>query len=74
MTPAPDAFLRARITKRTDISDDLWMIRVDPGGAFRFNVGQYATLGEHGKAIRRRDRRDAHDVREEPFFVPELAH
>lgn len=43
-----DKFFRARITRRTDISSDLWMIRVDPGGQFRFVPGQYATLGVEG--------------------------
>lgn len=44
--PAPsDKFYRATITKRVDFSDDLWMIRVSPGGDFRFVAGQYATLG-----------------------------
>lgn len=27
------------------MSDDLWVIRVDPGGEFQFVAGQYATLG-----------------------------
>lgn len=45
MTPAEDKFYRGRITKRVELSDDLWMIRVDPGGDFRFTAGQYATLG-----------------------------
>jgi ferredoxin--NADP+ reductase len=45
MTPADDKFYRARILKRADFSDDLWMIRVDPGGDFSFTAGQYATLG-----------------------------
>jgi ferredoxin--NADP+ reductase len=40
-----DKFYRARIIKRVDFSDDLWMIRVQPGGDFRFSPGQYATLG-----------------------------
>lgn len=43
-----DKHYRARITKRTDFADDLWMIRVDPGGAFTFAPGQYATLGVEG--------------------------
>jgi ferredoxin/flavodoxin---NADP+ reductase len=43
--PASDTFLRATITKRTEISNDLWVIRVDPGGPFPFTAGQYATLG-----------------------------
>jgi ferredoxin--NADP+ reductase len=42
---ASDTFLRATITKRTEISNDLWLIRVDPGGPFPFTAGQYATLG-----------------------------
>jgi ferredoxin--NADP+ reductase len=40
-----DTFLRAAITKRTEISSDLWVIRVDHGGQFVFTAGQYATLG-----------------------------
>src|SRR5579885_494613 len=40
-----DKFYRAKILKRTDFAEDLWMIRVDPGGAFTFKPGQYATLG-----------------------------
>ena len=45
MTPAEDKFYRARITKRIDLTHDLWLIRVNPGGQFRFAAGQYATLG-----------------------------
>jgi ferredoxin--NADP+ reductase len=40
-----DTFLRATITKRQEISNDLWVIRADPGGPFPFTAGQYATLG-----------------------------
>jgi ferredoxin/flavodoxin---NADP+ reductase len=43
-----DKFFRARITRRIEISSDLWVIRVDPGGQFRFVPGQYATLGVEG--------------------------
>ena len=35
----------ARILERKDLSEDLWLIRVDPGGPFAFKAGQYATLG-----------------------------
>jgi ferredoxin--NADP+ reductase len=42
---ASDTFLRATITKRTEISKGLWVIRVDPGGPFAFTAGQYVTLG-----------------------------
>jgi len=40
-----DKFYSARIVERRDISDDLWVIRVDPGGEYRYKPGQYATLG-----------------------------
>src|SRR5882762_7668012 len=45
MTPSNDKFYNARIIERRDISDDLWVIRVDPGGEYSFVAGQYATLG-----------------------------
>jgi len=45
MSSAEDKFYRARILTRVDFSEDLWVIRVDPGGEFRFTAGQYATLG-----------------------------
>jgi ferredoxin-NADP reductase len=35
----------ARIIERRDLSEDLWLIRVDPDGPFQFKAGQYATLG-----------------------------
>jgi ferredoxin/flavodoxin---NADP+ reductase len=45
MFPSAEKFYRARIVQRRDISEDLWVIWVDPGGAYRFEPGQYATLG-----------------------------
>jgi ferredoxin/flavodoxin---NADP+ reductase len=45
MDAASDKFYRAKVLKRIDFASDLWMIRVDPGGAFTFKPGQYATLG-----------------------------
>jgi ferredoxin/flavodoxin---NADP+ reductase len=45
MPPSGDKFYSARIVERRDLSDDLWVIRVDPGGEFQFLAGQYATLG-----------------------------
>lgn len=45
MPPTEDKFYRARITHRHDLAPDLWVIRIDPGGEFRFVAGQYATLG-----------------------------
>ena len=45
MDIAEDKFYRAKIVQRADFASDLWMIRVNPGGAFTFKPGQYATLG-----------------------------
>ena len=45
MFPSEDQYYRTRIIERRDITDNLWMIRVDPGGAYHFEPGQYATLG-----------------------------
>lgn len=48
MSAADDKFYRARITKRADFAPDLWMIRIQAGGEFKFAPGQYATLGVQG--------------------------
>ena len=45
MALAPDKFYTARITYRRDVAPDLWVMRLDPRGAFKFVAGQYATLG-----------------------------
>jgi ferredoxin--NADP+ reductase len=45
MSAVDDKFYRARIVERKDFTEDLWAIRVDPGGEFHFKAGQYATLG-----------------------------
>lgn len=54
--PTPDEkFFTATITKRVDFAPDLWSVRIDPGGEFRFQPGQYATLGveSQGKRLER---------------------
>src|SRR3989441_5596023 len=48
MSATDEKFYRPRITKRVDFAPDLWMIRVNPGGEFKFVPGQYATLGVEG--------------------------
>jgi ferredoxin--NADP+ reductase len=55
MTLPMDKHFEARILERTDLSHDLWLVRVDPGGQFSFKAGQYATLGVEieGKRIER---------------------
>lgn len=40
-----EKFYRARITERVDVAPGLWRFRVNPGGEFPFQAGQYATLG-----------------------------
>ena len=54
-TPPGDKHYVAKVLERKDLSEDLWLIRVDPGGPFSFKAGQYATLGvDHdGKRIER---------------------
>src|ERR1700730_8180829 len=48
MSIANDKFYRVKITKRQDFASDLWMVRVQAGGEFKFAPGQYATLGVQG--------------------------
>ena len=48
MTTPDDKFYHAKITKRVDFAPDLWMIRIQAGGEFKFAPGQYATLGVQG--------------------------
>src|ERR1700756_2766152 len=45
-----DKHFTARVLERKDLSEDLWLVRVDPGGPFSFKAGQYASLGvDHGE-------------------------
>jgi ferredoxin--NADP+ reductase len=55
MALSPDKHYQARILERRDLSPDLWIVRIDPGGPFEFRAGQYATLGveREGKRIER---------------------
>ncbi|HKE24787.1 MAG TPA: FAD-binding oxidoreductase [Bryobacteraceae bacterium] len=52
MSTPDDKFFHARIIKRADFAPDLWMIRIQPGGEFKFAPGQYATLGVEGSEKR----------------------
>ena len=45
MLSTGNKFYNARIVERRNISADLVVVQVDPGGDFRFAPGQYATLG-----------------------------
>jgi ferredoxin--NADP+ reductase len=55
MAAARDKHYQATILERRDLSEDLWLVKIDPGGPIPFKAGQYATLGvEHdGKRIER---------------------
>jgi ferredoxin--NADP+ reductase len=43
-----DKFHRVKITKRVDFAPELWVVRVQADGEFKFAPGQYATLGVEG--------------------------
>src|SRR5215470_9730070 len=55
LAPSSDKHYQATILERRDLSEDLWLVKVAPGGPFSFKAGQYATLGvDHdGKRIER---------------------
>src|SRR5262247_3322541 len=55
MAPASDKHYEATVVERRDLSEDLWLVKVNPGGPFTFKAGQYATLGVDydGKRIER---------------------
>jgi ferredoxin--NADP+ reductase len=52
VAPSPDKHYHARILERRDISPDLWVIRIDPGGPFDYRAGQFATLGFERDGVR----------------------
>ena len=47
-----DKYHRARILARRDVSGDLCILRIDPGGPFEYRAGQYATLGLEFDGVR----------------------
>lgn len=52
MAGSPDKYYRARIVDRRDVSVDLCVLRVDPGGRLEYRAGQYATLGCEREGVR----------------------
>ena len=52
MTRSPDKHYSARILDRRDVTADLRILHVDPGGPFEYRAGQYATLGIERDGIR----------------------
>jgi ferredoxin--NADP+ reductase len=49
---SPDKHYHARILERRDISPDLSIFRIDPGGPFEYRAGQFATLGFERDGVR----------------------
>ena len=45
MSASDDKFYHPRITQRVDLGPTLWTFRIQVDGDFKFNPGQYATLG-----------------------------
>ena len=45
---APPALATARIVERRDVTDDLWIIKLQPSISFTFKPGQYCTIGVEG--------------------------
>ncbi len=52
MTRSPDKYYQARVLDRRDVSRDLCILRIDPGGPFEYRAGQYATLGLEQGGVR----------------------
>jgi ferredoxin/flavodoxin---NADP+ reductase len=45
MSASDDKFYHPKVTQRADLGPTLWMFRIRVEGDFKFNPGQYATLG-----------------------------
>ena len=52
MTRSPDKYYTARILERRDVSADLRILHVEPGGPLEYRAGQYATLGTERNGVR----------------------
>jgi len=56
MSASDDKFYRPRVTQRLDLTPTLWTMRIQPNGEFKYNHGQYATLGKEGPDGKRWER------------------
>jgi len=45
MSSPEEKFFRAQVVERREVAQDLWSMKVNPGGEFTYKPGQYATLG-----------------------------
>jgi ferredoxin/flavodoxin---NADP+ reductase len=76
VTSVAEKFLPARIVDRREVAEDLFVLRVAPGGPFTYLAGQYATLGVEveGKRIERAYSLCSSPYEEElEFFVERVA-
>src|ERR1019366_4310018 len=64
MSTADDKFYHTKITPREDFGHDLWMMRIQVPGEFKFAAGQYATLGVQGLGEHGPDKRS-----ERPYSI-----
>ena len=76
MTHSSEKHYKARIVSRRDLSPTLWVMRLAPGGPFKYVTGQYATLGEekNGKLIERAYSLASSPYEHELEFFIELVH
>ncbi len=65
MVASPDKFLPARILDRREIADDLFILKIDPGGPYTYLAGQYATLGVEMSDDKRLER--AYSIASSPY-------
>ena len=52
MTPSAESHFCARIMDRRDVSEDLCVLRINPGGPLAYRAGQYITLGMERAGVR----------------------
>jgi ferredoxin--NADP+ reductase len=52
MVHSPDKHYHGRILDRRDVSQDLCVLRFNPGGPYEYRAGQYATLGIERDGVR----------------------
>ena len=67
MPDSSNAFYSARILERRDISDDLWVIRADPGGEFSYLCG-HPSMIDNAKGICRRRGWQEPAIKSEVYF------
>jgi ferredoxin--NADP+ reductase len=65
LVASPDKFLPARILDRREIAEDLFILKIDPGGPYTYLAGQYATLGVEMSDDKRLER--AYSIASSPY-------